>query len=127
MIIPLFFIYNIILWLLKQLATVGESLDAFRKVNDVLNSNIKGADAQRKIVDNLKEATKNCSTEALKMALSQEELWKGTNKLDQELVKEILSQHILDKELLEYIKERRIAGEKVIGLSDDLRIQVGKM
>lgn len=34
---------------------------------------------------------------------------------------------VFDKELLEYIKERRIAGEKVIGLSDDLRIQVGKM
>ena len=34
---------------------------------------------------------------------------------------------VLDKELLEYIKERRIAGEKVIGLSDTLRIQVGKI
>ena len=34
---------------------------------------------------------------------------------------------VLDKEVLEYIKERRIAGEKVIGLSDDLKIQVGKM
>ncbi|MBR5516425.1 MAG: aminotransferase class V-fold PLP-dependent enzyme [Firmicutes bacterium] len=34
---------------------------------------------------------------------------------------------VLDKELLEYIKERRLAGEKVIGLSEELTIQVGKI
>lgn len=33
---------------------------------------------------------------------------------------------VLDEEILAYIKERRLAGEKVIGLSEDLRIQVGK-
>ncbi len=33
---------------------------------------------------------------------------------------------VLDKELLEYIKERRMAGEKVIGLSEAMTIQVGK-
>lgn len=33
---------------------------------------------------------------------------------------------VLEEELLTYIKERRIAGEKVIGLSDQLMIQVGK-
>ena len=33
---------------------------------------------------------------------------------------------VLDEELLSYVKERRLAGEKVIGLSDSLMIQVGK-
>ena len=33
---------------------------------------------------------------------------------------------VLDEELLTYIKERRLAGEKVIGVAEDLQIQVGK-
>ena len=34
---------------------------------------------------------------------------------------------VLDKELLEYIKERRSLGEKVIGLNENMMIQVGKI
>ena len=33
---------------------------------------------------------------------------------------------VLDEELLAYIKERRILGEKVIGLNENMMIQVGK-
>ena len=34
---------------------------------------------------------------------------------------------VLDKELLEYVKERRLLGEKVIGLNENMMIQVGKI
>mgnify|MGYP002514610314 CR=1 FL=1 len=34
---------------------------------------------------------------------------------------------VLDKELLEYVKERRLLGEKVIGINEDMMIQVGKI
>lgn len=80
-----------------QLKTVGESLGIAKTIDDTINSlsYLKGTYGESAIVANkLAQATKGCSTEALKMAISQ-------STVNAESIKTMLAQSGLEGEVLE--------------------------